>query len=166
MNYTRNSDIKYYEENPYATNCGSYALRLNEWYELDYLFEDVMGEYIDEWIIRKNEEGWSDFEISCEYENILVDCMLNEFEDELELACFSEPPKSDNVELIAFNTFCYYNDNGSVDFDYHFKVFRDGVWKEKCGTGPVVECGEDDWGDYIADTIYMYHKIGVVNEIE
>ena len=41
MNYTRNSDLNYYKENPWQTNCGSYALRLNEWYDLDEPFEEV-----------------------------------------------------------------------------------------------------------------------------
>lgn len=158
MNYTRNSDIKFYEEKPWETNCGSYALRLNEWYELDNLFEDVVGSYVDEWIEDQNKMGHSDFEISCIYGEILVECILNEFEGELEI-CDGLPPSTSNVELIAFNTFCYYEDTGYADFDYHFKVLRDGTWKEKCGAGPVRECDEDEWGDYIGDVIYFYHKI-------
>ena len=53
MGYTRNSDLSYYDSNFYDANCGSYALRLNEWYELDSSFENVTGWFIDDWIIEK-----------------------------------------------------------------------------------------------------------------
>lgn len=160
MNYTRNSDLTYYDTHQNEVNCGSYALRLNEWYELDPMFEDVTGWYVDEWIIEKGKEGYSDFDISCLYGEILVDCMLNEFGEELEV-CDGTPPIADNIELIAFSTFCYYYDNGeNADFDYHFKVFRNGKWMEKCGIDNVKECTEDEWGDYIGDVFYFYHRIG------
>ena len=32
MNYTRNSDPTYYKTHENETNCGSFALRLQEWY--------------------------------------------------------------------------------------------------------------------------------------
>lgn len=158
MYYTRNSDLSYYETHRYCANCGSYALRLNEWYDLDYYFEDVTGYYIDEWITEKSEEGYNDYEISTMYGEILVQGILEEFKGELEL-CDGWPPKTDNVELIAFSTYCYANSSKYSDYDYHFKVFRDGKWMEKCGTQPVEECTEDWWGDYIGDVFYFYHKI-------
>lgn len=159
MNYTRNSDLTYYETHRHNANCGSYALRLNEWYELDDKFEDKMGYYIDEWIEEMNENGYSDFEISTIYADTLVECMLEEFEGELEV-CNGRPPSASSVELIAFATFCYYEDCGHADFDYHFKVLRDGKWMEKCGMDKVRECTEDEWGDYISDVTYFYHRIG------
>ena len=155
MNYTRNSDLTYYETHRHEANCGSYALRLNEWYDLDYYFEDVTGYYIDEWINEKSEEGYNEYEISTMYGEILVQGILKEFEDELEL-CSGWPPKTNDVELIAFSTYCY---PGFADYDYHFKVLRDGKLMEKCGMEPVQECTEDGWGDYIGDVTYFYHKI-------
>lgn len=161
MSYTRNSDLTYYETHRTAANCGSYALRLNEWYELDPYFEDVTGYYIDEWIDEQGENGYSDYEISTMYGDILVEGMLEEFKGELEI-CNGMPPTTNNVELIAFSTFCYYVEEGTPDFDYHFKVLRDGKWMEKCGMDSVRECDEDEWGDYIGDITYFYHRIGDV----
>ena len=158
MYYTRNSDLKYYETNRTEVNCGSYALRLNEWYDLDTVFEDRMGYYIDEWISEKGKEGYSDYEISTMYGDILVEAMLENMADELE-QCDGAPPTTDDEELIAFCTFCYCENTQWPDFDYHFKVFRDGKWMEKIGTGPVHECDEFDWGDYIGDVTYFYHKL-------
>ncbi len=158
MNYTRNSDLTYYETHRHEANCGSYALRLNEWYDLDYYFEDVTGYYIDEWITEKSEEGYNDYEISTMYGDILVQGILEEFDGELEI-CSGWPSKTDDVELIAFSTYCYASSSKYGDYDYHFKVFRDGKWMEKCGMEPVQECTEDGWGDYIGDVTYFYHKI-------
>lgn len=163
MYYTRNSDLTYYETHRHEANCGSYALRLNEWYDLDEYFEDTTGYYIDEWIAEKSEEGYADYEISTMYGEILIQGILEEFEGELEL-CNGWPPKTDNVELIAFSTYCYANSSKYSDYDYHFKVLRDGKWMEKCGSGPVEECTEDGWGDYIGDVFYFYHNIGGTND--
>ena len=158
MSYTHNSDLSHYDKCYRSTNCGSYALRLNEWYHLNELFENVTGSFTDDWVTDMGNEGLTDYEISCIYEDILVDCLLNDFEGELKL-CTGNKPKDPNIELIAFNTFCYYDAGGYSDYDFHFKVFRDGVWKEKCGALKVRECEEDDWGEYIGETIYFYHRI-------
>ena len=159
MNYTRNSDLTYYETNRGATNCGSYALRLNEWYDLDTYFEDTTGYFIGEWIVEKDHEGYDDYEISTMYGDILVQGILEEFDGELE-ECDGQPPTTEDTELIAFSTYCYSSDSSySSNYDYHFKVFRDGKWMEKCGCDKVRECDEDDWGDYIGDVTYFYHKI-------
>lgn len=164
MNYTRNSDLTYYEINRREVNCGSYALRLNEWYNLDDYFEDVTGYWVEDWVVEKGQEGFDDYEISTMYGEILVQGILKEFEGEL-VQCNGQPPETDNVELIAFSTYCYSADLPNfVECDYHFKVLRDGKWMEKCGINMVRECTEDDWGDYIGDVTYFYHKIGGVND--
>ena len=59
--YTRNSDLTYYETHRRESNCGSYAFRLNEWYDLDSYFEDVTGWYINEWITEQGEQGYNDY---------------------------------------------------------------------------------------------------------
>lgn len=156
MGYTRNSDLSYYEEHPRATNCGSYALRLNEWYNLDDKFVLYVGDIYD-WIDEMAENGYSDWEISTMFGEKLIQEMMYEFGDELEI-CDGEIPDDDSIELIAFSTYCY--SGASTDYDFHFKVFRDGVWKEKCGRQFVNECDIDDWGEYIGDIFYLYHKIG------
>ena len=157
MEYTRNSDLEYYYDNPGAANCGSYALRLQEWYDPEGYFEDIVGNGYD-WIAELHEEGYSDTEISNFYLDILVDGMLQEFEDELEL-CDGRAPTTSDTELIAFNTFAWCDDDYNSEYDFHFKVLRDGEWMEKCGREEVRVCEEDYWGKYIGDPVYMYHKI-------
>ena len=157
MNYTRNSDPEYYKKYQRCSNCGSYALRLQEWYDPDGFFEDAVGCGY-EWIEEMIDEGYSDTEIANMYTDILTDGMLMEFEGELTV-CDGRPPCSSDEELIALNTFVYYGDDGG-DYDFHFKVFRNGKWSEKCGVLPVEECDEDDWGRYNGDPVYMYHYIG------
>ena len=160
MQYTRNSDLTYYESHRMNTNCGSYALRLNEWYYLDDRFEDEMGIDIEEWAYEEGKKGVSDEELTNVYGEVLLKCLLEDFEGELEI-CDGALPKLDNVELIAFNTFCSYNEKRlcPVDSDFHFKVFRDGIWKEKCGWGKVKECDEFSWGIYTGEVVYLYHKL-------
>lgn len=156
MYYTRNSDLSYYIEHPRRTNCGSYALRLNEWYSPDEYFEDINGDIYD-WIEEMSKNGYDDLDISNMFKDVLIDGMLIEFKGELEL-CDGQPPATNDVELIAFNTFCIYDDIGP-DYDFHFKVLRDGLWMEKCGNDEVKECDENDWDVYIGDVVYLYHKI-------
>ena len=157
MYYTRNRDLTYYETNRGRANCGSYALRLNEWYDPEDYVEDLTGDICD-WLEELGEDGYSEYEIACMYTDTLAAGMLQEFEGELEL-CFGPPQCKSGMELIALNSFCAVED-GYVDWDFHFKVFRDGKWMEKNGTGPVQETNEDDWGKYNGDPLYMYHKIG------
>lgn len=163
MAYTRNSDLTFYESNRQETNCGSYALRLNEWYDLDDPFEDLYGE-ITGWI-HDMAMDYTDEEISEIYGEALVDIILKDFEGEI-VVCDGRPPKTKDVELIAFSVFCYYNEDYNYsDWDYHFKVLRDGVWKEKCGMDIVRECDKNDWLDrYVSDVVYFYHKVGGSND--
>ena len=159
MEYTRNSDLTHYERNPKTTNCGSYALRLNEWYHLNLRFEEKTGEWIEDWAYREGQEGIPDEELTSVFEDVLLECLLEDFEGELEI-CNGAPPTSDDIELIAFNVYCTYDDEYDlVDSDFHFRVFRDGVWKEKCGGGNVHECNINHWGLYIGEAVYLYHKI-------
>lgn len=161
MEYTRNSDLSYYDESCLYTNCGSYALRLNEWYDPGDYLNDIIGDVYD-WVNEMGNSGYSDLDISIEYGDLLIHGMLKEFEGELEI-CDGKIPTSSNVELIAFNTMCEWNEGENVDYDFHFKVFRDGKWMEKCGANKVRECDEDEWGIYIGDVTYLYHKIGDEN---
>ena len=159
MEYTRNSDLTYYEKYQLRTNCGSYALRLNEWYQLNRRFKDKMGIDVDDWVYEEGRNGVPDDELTSIYEDILLECLLEDFEDELEI-CDGAPPTTDNIELIAFSTFCSYDDYSyCADSDFHFKVFRDGIWKEKCGCGKVKECDEFSWGMYTGEVVYLYHKL-------
>ena len=159
MYYTRNRDLNYYDAYRGRANCGSYALRLNEWYDPEDYVEDLTGDICD-WLEELGEEGYSEYEIACIYGDTLLDGILIDFDGEIEL-CDGRPPNTSDVELIAFNTWCCAED-GMIDRDFHFKVFRNGRWMEKNGHNEVHECEEDDWGKYMGDPIYMYHRIGEI----
>lgn len=160
MKYTPNSDPKYYSENQDTSNCGSFAFRLKEWYNPDSDLEDELGDSINHWINEMGMEGYEDWEISDMYADMLLKYILLDFEDSIRMIGPDDQPRDDE-ELIGFATFCYdcseWDEEGEHDF--HFKVFRDGEWMEKCGVDPVRYCEEDDWGSYISDVYYLAHKI-------
>ena len=157
MYYTRNSDLNYYNAHPSAANCGSYALRLNEWYDPEDYFIVTEGD-IYEWAESMGEAGYNDYEMSNIYADILLEGIMEEFNGELEF-CDGRAPSTSDKELIAFNTFCYWHGDYSADIDFHFRVYRDGKWSEKCGHNDVRDCDIDDWGRYIGEPVYMYHRI-------
>jgi len=159
MEYTRNSDPDYYNNNRARANCGSYALRLREWYDPEIYLEEQVGSIYD-WVEELTLDGYNDYEITEFYINTLADGMLMEFEGELTI-CDGQPPHTSDEELIALNGFCHYDEDEGLDMDFHFKVFRDNKWMEKRGIWPVNFCEEDEWGRYIGEPIYMYHKIDI-----
>ena len=154
--YTRNSNLNYYIEHCEQANCGSFALRINEWYDLDTPFENYTGMPIESWINKGVFENDStDLEMSELYAAILVGRILDDFEEDIRLIDSSSEVKS-NEELIAFRAYIHYDESvGYTDWDYHFKVYRDGHWQEKNGDCEVHDCDEDDWGDYVSDTYYF-----------
>lgn len=165
MEYTRNRDLNYYNAHRYRANCGSYALRLNEWYDPEaYLMDQTETMYVEEWIEHMALNGYDNYDITDVYIDILVEGILREFDGELEL-CDGRPPTTSDKELIAFNGFCNCDENYNIDYDFHFKVFRDGMWSEKPGCEPVKFCELEEWGRYTGEPVYMYHKIGDLNNV-
>lgn len=152
MIYKRNNDLNYYYDNPNSANCGSYALRLEGWYDPEDYFYEKNGD-IDDWA-REMLENYDIYDVSNFYAEDLVEGMLKEFDGELRLIVDYNEVKS-NEELILFCTF--YEEEGFYDF--HFKVFRNGKWMEKNGTGEVHETNDNDWGEYISDVWCFAHKI-------
>lgn len=158
MDYTHNSDLTYYEKYPARANCGSFALQLKEWYSPDEALEDSEGD-IYWWVLDKADEGWTEIDTSNLYLDIIMKQIMVDFANEIEI-CDGAPPYTKDKELIALRTFCIWNEDQSwSDYDFHFKVFRDGCWQQKNGTKPVEFCTLEDWQDYISDTIYFYHII-------
>ena len=155
MKYKRNSDPDYYIDNQDESNCGSFALNLQGWYDPESYFYDYLetNEMVD-WMLGLT-ESYEDDEIATFYAEILVEGMLKEFEGELRRIARGCEIES-NEELIEFRTFCFAWDE---TWDFHFKVFRDGIWQEKNGDGPVHECEEEEWGDYCSEIIYLAHKV-------
>lgn len=162
MYYTRNRDLNYYNTDCSRANCGSYALRLNEWYDPEDYVERIVGNTYD-WIEELYINGYSEWEIATIYGEIMSEGILREFSGELE-SCEGEIIEDDSVELIALCTWCIYEEDVGSDWDFHFKVYRDGKWMEKNGVFPVHECSEDDWGRYNSDVFYFYHWLGEEDE--
>lgn len=157
MNYTQNHDPNYYEKHQDSSNCGSFAFQIEEWYSPDEYFEDIQGQSIEEWIERGLEVGYDEWELSDLLADLLSDYVLMDFEDVHYL--WSPAEVQDNEELIAFRAFV----SDDCNWDFHFKVFRDGIWQEKCGSDPVRFCSEDDWHngimDYNSYTVYFAKKL-------
>lgn len=163
MEYTKNSNPNYYEENVEFSNCGSFAFNIEEWYNPGSDFVADFGS-IEDWMMEMSLNGYNCDEIADIYAEELAKFIIEDFKEEIrEITNFSEVKS--NEELIAFRTCCRYetNEDWVPDFDFHFKVFRDGVWKEKCGSCPVRFCTEDDWAYvtriYNSNTIYFAHQI-------
>lgn len=157
MNYTRNHNPNFYEENRSVANCGSFAFQVEEWYSPDECFEDDQGIYVEEWIEQGFASGSDKFDLADNFAEILASYILNDFEDVRYLFWPSEV--QDDEELIAFRTFI--DEDGNWDF--HFKVYRNGLWQEKCGSDPVRFCDEWDWNngltEYISYTLYFARKL-------
>jgi len=163
--YTSNNDPTYYETNRCGTNCGSYALRLKEWYDNE-LDEEWGG--IDAWIEELINE-----EIPCAVipdiiAEQFINELINDFPDgevtqlsSVSLTTMTEIKKK-SVELIAFRVYVpieeyLMNDYGC--FDFHFRVWREGHWMEKNGSQEVHQCNLTDWGKYNSSTFFLLHKI-------
>ena len=95
--------------------------------------------------------------MSDEFAGILVNYILNDFDDVRYIVQISELEQ--NEELIAFRTFVTTDGN----WDFHFKVLRNGMWLEKCGSDPTRFCEKDDWHnglmEYISYTSYFARKL-------
>ena len=157
MEYTRNYNPNYYEECQHYANCGSFAFQIEEWYSPDEDFENNIGLTIDEWIEQGKDNGWDEYDMSDWFTEMLTDCILNDFEDVRCIDCASE--LEPNEELILFRTFIDYDNN----WDFHFKVLRNGMWLEKCGGDPVRFCDKDDWHngcmEYTSIIVYFARKL-------
>lgn len=157
MNYTRNHNPNYYEECQHYANCGSFAFQIEEWYSPDEYFEDNEGICVENWICEGLESGCDEFDLSDGLAEILTNYILNDFDDVRYM--WSPAELQDNEELIAFRTFV----DSDYNWDFHFKVFRDGRWQEKCGSDPIRFCDEWDWNngalEYISSTYYFARNL-------
>ena len=163
MEYTKNSNPNYYEENVESANCGSFALNIKEWYNPEAIVISKV-DCIDTWILELLEHGYSCDEAADFYVEEIAEAVLSDFPKEIrQINSPSELQPSE--ELIALRTSCKYEEGEDwmPDFDFHFKVFRDGIWQEKCGSRPVKFCTEDEWTymvrTYNSYTIYFAHQI-------
>ncbi len=152
MTYTKNKDKEFYIKNQSRTNCGSFALNVKEWVDV----ESIDGCYSESY------EGYEYKFISQALLEESVGELLYTF-DTLRLLESKEDAIKDNEELIAFRIGDY---NEGIPTDYHFRVKRNGKWQEKCGSGPVKDCEEWDdncpWSEgivYDSDVIYFANVV-------
>lgn len=159
MTYTYNSDPQLYINHRTDTNCGSFALNLCEWYEPSIELEEV--DYVYDWMYEQAEGGATPMDVADAYVELIFDCLTEEFIIEEAEYAFGKPVPINNKELIALRTYCDFNieDAWDIDWDFHFRVFRNGTWMEKNGCQEVHECDIKDWGKYNSKTIYFYHNI-------
>ena len=154
--YTRNSDPNFFQT--HYTNCGSFALNIQEWYSPDEVFIDEYGD-VEDWINDCYMMGMSEDEISDEFSWKLVDIILEDFNDLMYRSNFDPADLEPGEELIAFRATC--EETGMWDF--HFKVFRNGHWQEKVGSNPVQDCSGYDWSngamEYVSTTHYFVKKV-------
>lgn len=166
-NYTKNSNKNYYKENEKDTNCGSFALNIEEWYEPDDSLQN------DNWVVAEGmfkSGDYTDKEIIEVLFERSVNGILKDFDDEIRRVPNEKAELKNNEELIAFRigtNFWFDPQNFyDLDVDFHFQVLRDGRWQEKFGTGSVHDCEKDnlykDWETstflYENPTAFFAHK--------
>ena len=164
MNYTKNTDLNFFDTYRIDTNCGSFAFNVEEWYS-PLIVPDpywTMEEWIDaEYDCYENCESFSDA-----YAAMVREAVLEDFSETIRPVKENEPIES-NEELVALRCMIYWEESDGeliyTDWDYHFKVFRDNKWQEKTGTLAVRDCTLDNW-DYginnYKSTVYFFaHKI-------
>jgi hypothetical protein len=150
----RISDPFFWESKRKGCNCGSYALGVDSWFipynedEFDYggrdsfistLFED--GRDVDTIM---------DILLACDEDGILEQCpwIIRVDRDEI----------TDDDTIIAYRLALeidkFSNDESEcifadyIDTDFHFRIRRNGIWKEKCGSEPIITCKEQTWEEF------------------
>lgn len=156
-----NTDSDYY-------NCGGFALSTYSWYK-PYSYD--RSKIVDT-IVDLTAEGLSYRDITSIILDEFEEQMLEDFPD-LKVVSSSYQPK-ENEDLIAFRIFYYLEleeDNNEYeveffDYDFHYRVLREGKWVEKCGGCLIQEADEPelepDWeafdGYYYDSEIRYYAK--------
>ena len=166
--YTKNSNKNYYKENESNTNCGSFALNIKEWYEPDRSFPD------ENWVIAEALFESGDYTDREMLEILLersVEGILKDFDGEIRRVPNELIELKSNEELIAFrigtNLWFDPTDCSDFDVDFHFRVFRDGRWQEKYGSGSIQDCEKGslhkDWETstflYEDPTAFFVHTV-------
>ena len=161
MEYTKNLNPAYFEEFPTKANCGSFAFNIEEWYD-PIGDEYFSAEDRDEWIREMYNNDYSLDELADMYVEELTEQVLKDFNLEIRLITHFSEVQS-NEEVIALRAWCYYSEDDWSDWDFHFKVLRDGIWQEKCGCESVRFCLKDEWSygtrTYNSETIYFAHRV-------
>jgi len=147
----RSSDYPW-NQNEYNLNCASYALNCDFWYcpDCDYWDnEDIVQELAED-----NYETKDILSIVLEYS---VEQILKDFDSEIRILD-SEDDLRDDEEKVAFrigiHKYEFTDDYIETDYDFHFRVFRNGRWMEKCGSEEIRTAAEDVYAPWIDSSIY------------
>lgn len=160
-----NKGFEFWKEDHTDCNCGSYAFNLDEWYHPGCLCgEDEEGELfdcLDFW----SEEGCDDDELADKLADLYLERVKNDFEDKIVISILKPDLEAldKDMEVIAFRAGAY-EFNSDFDYDFHFKVYRDGRWFEKRGFEPIRPTSLDEWSGsiyYNSQTFYITHKIEI-----
>lgn len=161
--YLNNDGVRNKDNTEYKDyNCGGYALRTFSWY---HPYKFFAWDYIEELLKR----GYDRDEIVDKILEFSCGNMQEDFGDKMRLIDYTDHNRGkaveekllkqlqENEELIAFrigleiDDTCDYEDQPVVeDYDFHYRVYRDGCWKEKIGNGEIDNCDftEDAWDGY------------------
>lgn len=173
---TYNRGFEFWNEEHRECNCGSYAFNLDEWYCPGYL----SGTYDDDdceipiFLGYCEDDGMTEDELANQLAGFYLDKIKKDFKDSIRILC--EQPRivdlKDNEELIAFRAGAYSWGGcncSSYDYDFHFKVYRDGRWLEKKGSLAINFTTLDDWMGslyYNSETFYIIHRFKNLTSIE
>ena len=166
--YKRNTNPKLYEEREFNTNCGSFALGVDEWY-CPYV-EDCDIDGYDSYLWQYAESERRDLmeELAREgytAEEIMEAVIEKDFEFILKTCPWLEPIDEDEIDLkdrvIAYRLSIDMPEDGyefdaDDDTDFHFRVLIDGEWWEKNGGGPVHLVEEDEDDAWVVDEWLAY----------
>lgn len=160
--YTKNNNPKYFIENPLEGNCGSFALNIKEWYLSDRDFDNTS-------IVctMLEEEGYNVEEALDYLTSINVQQILDDFGSDIRVIT-NKDDINKGEELIAYRIGIFEEEDFPfIDTDFHFKVKRNGIWMEKCGSTEVKFCEleeDEEWhnnsGDlYNGPIVFLAKKI-------
>ena len=160
--YTKNNNPKYFIENPLEGNCGSFALNVKEWYLSDRDFDNTSI------VCTMLEEGGYNVEEALDYlTSINVQQILDDFGSDIRVIT-NKDDINKGEELIAYRLGIFEEEDFPfIDTDFHFRVKRNGIWMEKCGSTEVKFCEleeDEEWrnnsGDlYNGPIIFLAKKI-------
>lgn len=158
-----------YNTDSLSYNCGGYALHTYAWYQpydsVRYDVSTLLAELYRKNVIGCYDENGDD-EDAAEYLVDLFDTYnQDEFKD-LHPVCVGYIPSPDE-EIICFRAgveiFPPYCEEDCVGFDvdFHYLLYRDGVWSSKCGGDPIEYYPEytlDQEDDLWNEEFYFYNS--------
>lgn len=150
-----------YYKYPERSNCGGYALGLEEWYK-PYIGSDVFRERA---IKQRLREGKTIEEIEKEILEQDTKFILQDFGRALSTT--ENPHTIPNSKKVIAYRICVDENFEGIYTDYHFKVRTNGVWSHKQGSMKPEECELDEdkpWGllENDDETILHYYDSPIV----